>query len=345
MKEDSMQERLPSPALLTEEPDDITIRPAHFEEFVGQAQIKETLAIAIAAANTRGETLDHILFSGPPGLGKTTLAQIVAREMGVAIRSTSGPVLDKPGDLAAQLTALSQGDVLFIDEIHRLNPVVEEILYPAMEDSCIDVMIGDGPGARSVQLPLEEFTLVGATTKVGLLGSPLRDRFGFIFRLTLYEVADLVKIVLRSAAIMQTPITEDGAQEIAQRSRGTPRIANRLLRRVRDFALVREDGTIDKRTADLALTMLGIDSLGLDNVDRKILSVIAHDFGGGPVGVKTIAIAIGEEVRTVEEVYEPYLIQIGFIKRTPQGRDITEAGRGHVGGEMDSRGDPGQSRL
>ncbi len=345
MKDDAMEERLPSPKLLTEEADDATIRPAHFEEFVGQAQIKETLAIAIAAAKRRKEALDHILFSGPPGLGKTTLAQIVAREMGVSIQSTSGPVLEKPGDLAAQLTALSEGDVLFIDEIHRMNPIVEEILYPAMEDSCIDVMIGEGPGARSVQLPLEEFTLIGATTKVGLLGSPLRDRFGFIFRLTLYEVADLVKIVLRSAAIMQTPITQDGATEIAQRSRGTPRIANRLLRRVRDFALVRGDGSIDAETADRALTMLGIDSLGLDNIDRKILSVIAHDFGGGPVGVKTIAIAIGEEVRTVEEVYEPYLIQIGFIKRTPQGREVTEAGRRHIGMRVAAGGKPGQSRL
>ena len=326
-----MNERIPSPSPLSGESDDAAIRPARLDEFVGQAQIKEALAIAIVAAKKRGESLDHVLFSGPPGLGKTTLAQIIAREMGAGIRSTTGPVLERPGDLAAQLTALSHGDVLFIDEIHRLNPVVEEILYPAMEDACIDVMIGEGPGARSVQLPLEEFTLIGATTKVGLLGSPLRDRFGFIFRLNLYEVPDLAKIVERSAGIMQIPITPDGADEIAKRSRGTPRIANRLLRRVRDFATVKGDGRIDGETADRALTMLGIDHLGLDDLDRRILSVIADDFGGGPVGVRTIAISVGEEVRTIEEVYEPYLIQIGFIKRTPQGRETTGAALRHLG--------------
>lgn len=329
-----MRERVTSSDLLHNEEDDPKIRPGTFDEFIGQPRAKETLAIAIAAAKVaRASALDHILFSGPPGLGKTTLAHIVAREMGVSIRSTSGPVLERPGDLAAQLTALNRGDILFIDEIHRLNPVVEEILYPAMEDCSIDVMIGEGPGARAVQLPLEEFTLIGATTKVGLLGSPLRDRFGFVFRLNLYDTDDLLRIVQRSARVMKTPITDDGAIEIARRSRGTPRIANRLLRRVRDYALVRADGRIDASVADAALTMLGIDSLGLDDLDRRILRVIGDDFGGGPVGVRTIAISVGEEVRTVEEVYEPYLIQIGFIKRTPQGREITEAARRHIESE------------
>jgi Holliday junction DNA helicase RuvB len=325
-----MTDRIITPVKIGDETDDPAIRPARLDEFVGQPQIKEALRIAIEAAKIRGETLDHILFSGPPGLGKTTLAQIIAREMGSAIRSTTGPVLDKPGDLAAQLTSLSSGDLLFIDEIHRLNPVVEEILYPAMEDYSIDVMIGEGPGARAIQLPLDRFTLVGATTRVGLLGSPLRDRFGLIFRLNLYDVPDLLSIVKRSAAILKIPITEEGAVEIAQRSRGTPRIANRLLRRVRDYATVRGDGSITRESADLALDILGIDPIGLDDLDRRIISVIAHDFGGGPVGVRTIAISIGEEVRTIEEVYEPYLIRIGFLKRTPKGRETTEAAVSHL---------------
>lgn len=325
-----MTDRIITPVQFDDEIDDPAIRPARLDEFVGQDQVKEALRIAVEAAKIRGETLDHILFSGPPGLGKTTLAQIIAREMGSAIRSTTGPVLDKPGDLAAQLTALSSGDLLFIDEIHRLNPVVEEILYPAMEDYTIDVMIGEGPGARAIQLPLEEFTLVGATTRVGLLGSPLRDRFGLIFRLNLYEVFDLLAIVKRSAAILQIPITEEGALEIAKRSRGTPRIANRLLRRVRDYAIVRGDGSISRESADAALGILGIDPLGLDDLDRRIISVVARDFSGGPVGVKTIAISIGEEVRTIEEVYEPYLIRIGFLKRTPKGRETTEAAVTHL---------------
>ncbi len=325
-----MEERIITPASLTEEKEDITIRPNRLDDFIGQQALKESLKIFIEASKKRREPLDHILFSGPPGLGKTTLAHIIAHEMGVNIKSTSGPLLEKPGDLAAILTGLKKGDVLFIDEIHRLNSVIEEILYPAMEDYEIDVMIGEGPSARSIKLTLEKFTLIGATTRVGLLGSPFRDRFGFISRLNLYSVPELVEVVSRSAMILHIPITEDGSNEIAKRSRGTPRIANRMLRRVWDFALVRADGKITQDVADTALTMLGIDRLGLDELDRKILGIISKDFGGGPVGVKTIAISAGEEVRTIEEVYEPYLIQIGFIKRTPQGRETTEAARGHL---------------
>ncbi len=325
-----MTKRIVTPQLRADDIEDLAIRPARLEDFVGQNQLKDTLKIAIEAARLRGEPLDHILFSGPPGLGKTTLAHIIAREMGSEIRTTTGPVLEKPGDVAAMLTALNRGDVLFIDEIHRMNPIVEEILYPAMEDFFIDVMIGEGPSARSVKLTLEQFTLIGATTKQGLLGSPFRDRFGILSRLDLYSKEDLSRIVTRSASILQIPITADGAREIAARSRGTPRVANRLLRRVRDYALVRGDGTVTAEIADQALAMLQIDPLGLDELDRRILSVIAEDFGGGPVGVKTIAISVGEEVRTIEDVYEPYLIQIGFLKRTPQGRETTAAARSHL---------------
>ena len=325
-----MAERIISPEPLTEEGDDPTIRPDRLEEFVGQVQVKESLKIAIEAAQKRDEPIDHILFSGPPGLGKTTLAHIIAREMGVEIRSTTGPVLEKPGDIAALLTPLKRGDILFIDEIHRINPVVEEVLYPAMEDFFIDVMIGEGPSARSIKLNLEHFTLIGATTKQGLLGAPFRDRFGIASRLDLYTPAELVRIAERSASILKIPVTSDGAEEIAKRSRGTPRIVNRLLRRVRDYAIVRGDGTITLEIARQALAMLQIDELGLDELDRRILSVIASDFNGGPVGVKTIAISVGEEVRTIEDVYEPYLIQIGFIKRTPQGREVTPAAKKHL---------------
>lgn len=313
-----------------DEIEEIPIRPASLDEFIGQTSLKEALKIFIEASKKRDEPLDHILFSGPPGLGKTTLAHIIAHEMGTDIKATSGPVLERPGDLAAMLTVLKNGDVLFIDEIHRLNHVIEEVLYPAMEDYEIDVMIGEGASARSIKLNLEHFTLIGATTKVGLLGSPFRDRFGFTARLNLYEVEELVKVVKRSASILGIPVTPEGSLEIAKRSRGTPRIANRLLRRVRDYASVRAQGEITQEVADRALTMLGIDRLGLDDLDRRILRVIAEDFKGGPVGVKTIAISVGEETRTIEEVYEPYLIQIGFIKRTPQGRETTTAALEHV---------------
>jgi Holliday junction DNA helicase RuvB len=325
-----MSDRDLSPALLSGEPEEVGIRPASLETFIGQPEVREALGIAIEAAKRRGEPVDHILFSGPPGLGKTTLAHIIAREMGASIRTTTGPVLEKPGDLAALLTSLNEGDVLFIDEVHRVSPVVEEVLYSAMEDFFIDVMIGEGPGARSIPLSLERFTLIGATTKIGNLGAPFRDRFGIVSRLNLYDEADLVRIVDRSAGIMRIPVTPDGAREVARRSRGTPRIANRLLRRVRDYALVRGDGTVTREIADHALSMLGIDRLGLDDLDRRILGAIADDFDGGPVGVRTIAIAVGEEVRTVEEVYEPYLIRIGFLKRTPQGRETTQAAATHL---------------
>jgi len=325
-----MTERIISPGPLMEEADDLTIRPARLDEFVGQVQVKETLKIAIEAAQKRNDPLDHLLFSGPPGLGKTTLAHIIAHEMGADIRATTGPVLEKPGDIAALLTPLKRGDILFIDEIHRINPVVEEMLYPAMEDFFIDVMIGEGPSARSIKLDLEHFTLIGATTKQGLLGAPFRDRFGIMSRLDLYSSGDLVKIVTRSASILKIPITADGADEIARRSRGTPRIVNRLLRRVRDFAIVKGDGTITREITARALQMMQIDELGLDELDRRILLVIAKDFDGGPVGAKTIAISVGEEVRTIEDVYEPYLIQIGFLKRTPQGREVTPAAKKHL---------------
>ena len=325
-----MPERIISPEPCAEEGDDLTIRPARLDDFVGQEQVKETLRIAIAAAQKRKEPLDHLLFSGPPGLGKTTLAHIIAREMGVAIRATTGPVLEKPGDIAALLTPLQPGDILFIDEIHRINPVVEEVLYPAMEDFFIDVMIGEGPSARSIKLDIEQFTLIGATTKQGLLGAPFRDRFGIVSRLDLYGPGDLEKIVTRSAGILKIQIAPDGAAEIAQRSRGTPRIVNRLLRRVRDYAIVKGDGTVTREITKDALAMLRIDELVLDELDRRILSVIARDFSGGPVGVKTIAISVGEEVRTIEDVYEPYLIQVGFLKRTPQGREVTPAAKRHL---------------
>jgi Holliday junction DNA helicase RuvB len=325
-----MDEGLISASLRKSETDDIPIRPERLADFVGQDSIRDTLKIAIGAAMIRGEPLDHILFSGPPGLGKTTLAHIIAREMDANIQCTSGPVLEKAGDLAAILTLLSDGDILFIDEIHRLPTVVEEILYPAMEDFRIDVMIGEGPSARSIRLDLCPFTLVGATTRVGLLGSPFRDRFGIIFRLNPYTEEELATIVRRSGRIMGIPITPEGCREIAIRSRGTPRIANRLLRRVGDFALVEGEGGIDQKLADRALSLLGVDPMGLDEIDRRILKVIIEDFGGGPVGLKTISISVGEDTRTIEEVYEPYLIQTGFLKRTPQGREATPAARGHL---------------
>ena len=326
-----MQTRFVSPVNNEDDQDEPSVRPGLLAEFIGQDSIKDALTVAITSARKRNKSLDHILFSGPPGLGKTTLAHIIAQEMNSHIETTSGPVLDRPGDLAALLTPLKDRDFLFIDEIHRLSPVIEEILYPAMEDYTIDLLIGEGPSARTIQLPLERFTLIGATTRLGLLGSPFRDRFGIILRLDLYDPSELMVIVTRSAGILGIPITPEGATEIASRSRGTPRIANRLLKRAYDYAIVRGTGSIDQNIANTALFALGVDQKGLDILDRRILEVIANDFDGGPVGLKTISISVGEEPRTIEDVYEPYLIRIGFLKRTPQGRMITSAARDHLG--------------
>jgi len=315
----------------TEDVVERALRPRTLADYVGQRKIREQLEIFIAAARGRGEALDHLLLFGPPGLGKTTLAHIVAAEMGVKLRQTSGPVIERPGDLAAILPSLARNDVLFIDEIHRLSPVVEEILYPALEDYQIDIMIGEGPAARSIKLDLQPFTLVGATTRAGMLTNPLRDRFGIVSRLEFYDVDELTLIVSRSALLLGATITAEGAGEIARRSRGTPRIANRLLRRVRDYAEVKAGGQIDAPIADAALKMLDVDSLGFDLMDRKLLRAMIERFGGGPVGLDNIAAAIGEERDTIEDVLEPYLIQQGFIQRTPRGRVATSHAWQHFG--------------
>lgn len=309
-----------------------SIRPKLLNDYIGQTQVREQMSIFISAAQQRGETLDHILIFGPPGLGKTTLAHIIAQEMRVSLRQTSGPVLDKAGDLAALLTNLQPGDVLFIDEIHRLSPVIEEILYPAMEDRQLDIMIGEGPSARSIKLDLPPFTLVGATTRAGLLTSPLRDRFGIVQRLEFYSVSELQQILFRSAKIFNVSIDEAGALEIARRSRGTPRIANRLLRRVRDYAQITANQHIDLIVADYALTALGIDKAGFDNMDRALLLAIIEKFAGGPVGIDSLAAAISEERGTIEDVLEPYLIQQGFLMRTARGRVVTDKARQHFAG-------------
>ena len=320
-----------APSTPQEEAIERALRPKLLDEYVGQAKAREQLEIFIGAAKKRSEALDHVLLFGPPGLGKTTLSHIIAAELGVNLRQTSGPVLEKPKDLAAMLTNLEKNDVLFIDEIHRLSPVVEEILYPALEDYQIDIMIGEGPAARSIKLDLQPFTLVGATTRAGMLTNPLRDRFGIIARLEFYTPEELCRIVTRSAGLMGAPIDAEGAMELARRARGTPRIANRLLRRVRDYAEVKGDGRIVKLIADKALTMLDVDPKGFDVMDRKVLEAIVHRFDGGPVGLDNVAAAIGEDSGTIEDVIEPYLIQQGYLQRTPRGRIATLAAYRHLG--------------